>query len=160
MRYDGNDKRSSVVELEICGRFRCLPLCPEYAIGLGVPRAPIQVVRHANEIRVLGVSNNGIDVTTLLQKYADFISSTLPQICGYVFKARSPSCGLHDTPIFDLNGSEIDKGRGAYASRILDRLGDLPVIDEIQLEDSQLRTDFMNKVERYALLMRRISGNV
>ena len=154
VRFDGADKRSAIVELEICGRFRCVPLCPEYAIGLGVPRAPIQLVRDGDDIRVLGVSNNAMDVTLSLQKYADFISSTLPQICGYVFKARSPSCGLQDTPVFDLHGIEIDKRGGAYASQIVDLVQNLPVIDEIQLEDMQLRTKFIKKVEDYAQFSR------
>ena len=150
IRYDGNDKRNKVVEEEICNRFSCIPVCPEYAIGLGVPRHPVHLVQIGGSIRVLGVSDSSQDITDLLGDYADFVCNSLPQICGYIFKARSPSCGLIDTPVFNERNDEISKGRGAYASRIALRKPTLPVIDEIHLAVPAMRIDFIQRVENYA----------
>ncbi len=150
VRYDGNDKRNSIIENDICARFRCVPLCPEYAIGLGVPRDPLHIIQFAESRRVVRVADQSVDVTAQLQQYADFVCGAWAQICGYIFKARSPSCGLVDTPVFDFLGNEINKGPGGYTAQILRRLGTLPVIDELQLADPVRRRDFVQKVERYS----------
>ena len=155
IRYDGNDKLNSIVENVICTRFHCIPLCPEYAIGLGVPRDPVQLIKSGETIRVLGVKNQARDITVMLQQYADFITSALPQIRGYVFKARSPSCGLVDTPIFDKNNQEITTGRGGYARQITYRNSAMPVIDEINLTDPARQAEFIQAVEIYSLVCKR-----
>ena len=35
VRYDGNDKRSSIVENELCTRFHCVSICPDHVITVG-----------------------------------------------------------------------------------------------------------------------------
>lgn len=151
VRYDSNDKRSSIVETELCTRFHCVPICPEYAVGLGVPRNPMRLVTKNDVYRVVDATNENIDLTAHLTRYADLIISIWPQLCGYIFKARSPSCGLNDTPVFDSAGYEMTKGGGAYSYRLLEIKKSLPAIDEIQLENPELRRQFIRRVERYAL---------
>jgi uncharacterized protein YbbK (DUF523 family) len=150
IRYDGNDKRNALVEFEICTRFQCVPLCPEYAIGLGVPRDPVHLVKTGENFSVMGITDRSVDVTKSLQGYADFVSQSLGKLCGYIFKARSPSCGLVDTPVFDDLGNEIGKSRGAYAAQVILCNSDLPVIDEIQLTEPLRRREFIQKVEDYS----------
>ena len=49
-----------------------LPFCPEVAIGLSVPRAKIQLQQEKDKtIRVVGVENHRLDVTSELQSYAE-----------------------------------------------------------------------------------------
>ncbi len=154
VRYDGNDKLNIIIENNICAQFHCIPLCPEYAIGLGVPRNPVQLVQTNDTIHVLGVSDHSLNIITWLQQYANFVSDTLPELSGYIFKARSPSCGLIDTPIYDNHNHEIGTGRGAYANQIMHRNNSLPVIDEILLSDSAKRKDFIRKVKDYSLYLK------
>ncbi|WP_455212659.1 DUF523 domain-containing protein [Kaarinaea lacus] len=155
IRYDGNDKLNTIVENIICKHFHCIPLCPEFAVGLGVPRDPVQLVQTGDSIRVFGVGNPSLEITALLQQYADFVCDVLPEISGYVFKARSPSCGLVDTPIFNKNGCEIATGRGAYARQIILRKQALPVIDETRLIEPARRAEFIQKVEHYSQSIQR-----
>ena len=150
VRYDGSDKRNSIVGNQICNYFDCRPICPEYAIGLGVPRDPIQLVKLDTGIRALKVADKTIDVTYPLVQYAAYVFNALPQICGYVFKARSPSCGLTDTPIYNQSGDVNAKGRGVYANQICELKNSLPVIDEIQLAILEARQEFIREVERYS----------
>jgi uncharacterized protein YbbK (DUF523 family) len=150
IRYDGNDKRNALIESEICTRFQCVPLCPEYAIGLGVPRDPVHLVKTGDRYSVFGVRDRSVDVTKALQAYAELISCSLGNLCGYIFKARSPSCGLVDTPVFDDQGNEIGESRGAYAARIILCNSALPVIDEMQLTEPLRRREFIQKVEDYS----------
>ena len=150
VRYDGNDKRNLMVENQLCNYFDCRPVCPEYAAGLGVPRAPIHVVKIGSDVRAVGTANNAFDVTDLLEQYADYLGKAIPQLCGYVFKARSPSCGLVDVPIYNNLGNQINVGSGIFASQIHRNMKTLPVIDEIQLAQPQGLRDFIQEVERYS----------
>ena len=149
IRYDGKDKYNDRIAKDICNQFTCVPICPEYAIGLGVPRTPIQLVRIGRNTKVLDGENKSLEVNKALVNYANFISESFKYMCGYIFKARSPSCGLYDTPVFDGKGQAIAKGRGAYARQIIRMNTSLPVIDEIQLEDTHLRKEFIRGVEDY-----------
>jgi uncharacterized protein YbbK (DUF523 family) len=155
VRYDGSDKRNSVVEHQLCTYFDCRPICPEYAIGLGVPRAPIRVVKVDNGMHAVSVVDHTVDVTDALALYANFICDILPQICGFIFKARSPSCGLSDVPVFGKNGNEIALGAGIFANQICQLKDPLPVIDELQLADRNERLEFIEKVEAYSRSSRR-----
>lgn len=149
IRYDGKDKYNAVIDKEICERFVCMPFCPEYAIGLGVPRDPIQLVKIERDIRALGVNNKNQDVTQPLVEYAEFVCHTFSHLRGYIFKSQSPSCGLSSTPVFNAKGEQINFTNGIFAQQLLFSLLKLPVIDEIQLEDKNARLDFFRSVELY-----------
>jgi uncharacterized protein YbbK (DUF523 family) len=155
IRYDGNDKLNRIVESDLCKQFTCVPLCPEYAIGLGVPRNPVQLVQNGESLLVLGVGERSLDIAPSLRQYADFVCDLLPHISGYVFKSRSPSCGFQDTPIYDIHGCEIDAGRGAYAEQILHNYHALPVVDEVELSDPEKRCEFILEVKNYSLHRKR-----
>ncbi len=53
------------------------------------------------------------------------------QLCGFIFKSRSPSCGITDTPIL-VNSKEV-YGSGLYARQIIEAFPLLPVTDEVSL---------------------------
>src|SRR5690606_33117788 len=44
VRYDGGHKREAFVVEDLAARFELLPICPEMAIGMGVPRPPLQLI--------------------------------------------------------------------------------------------------------------------
>jgi uncharacterized protein YbbK (DUF523 family) len=62
---------------------------------------------------------------------------------GYVFKARSPSCGLGSTPVAGLDETHD----GLFAEAIRKRLPGLPVTDEEALRDPLERKRFLRLVE-------------
>lgn len=67
---------------------------PEMAIGLGVTREPIQLRRATQGTRVVGVANAKLDMTDKLRDYGERLAKELRNISGYIFKSRSPSCGM------------------------------------------------------------------
>lgn len=148
VRYDGGHKRhAEIVALGQC--FDFLPLCPEVAVGLGVPRPPIQLVAvDAGPPRALGVADAGLDPTDALEAFGQASARPLQQACGYLFKSRSPSCGLHDVPVMEGGETRRD-GRGVYARALLQALPWLPVEDENGLADPLRRECFFEQV--YAL---------
>src|SRR5690606_4696456 len=95
VRWDGGHKRDAFL-VERLGRFvEWVPVCPELELGMGVPREPIRLVARGAGIRLVSVSG-GVDWTARMRAFAQRRVRALARLglCGYVLKARSPSCGL------------------------------------------------------------------
>ena len=149
VRYDGETKRNALIIDTLQDRFELLPLCPEVAIGMGVPRAPIQLLKDGSLLRLCEVDQKSCDVTLLMQQHAEEMARRLSHISGYIFKARSPSCGLRDTPVFNHAGEILQFGAGLYAG-ILGRYHPaLPVMDEEMFMDELQRESFIAQVLTY-----------
>ena len=150
VRYDGDLVRSHVLMDVLIDIFEFRPVCPEVAIGLGVPRKPIRLVVNGGETRVLGVENPGLDVTDALVAEAESAVQNMPDICGYVFMQRSPSCGVFGVKRYLPNGDSIDRqGRGTYAKRFMELIPLLPVEEAGRLNDAGLRDNFLTRVFAY-----------
>jgi len=154
VRYDGAHKRSECVADQLSAYFDWFSVCPEVGIGMGVPRPPIRLVKLEAGIRVCGVEEASRDVTLPLQTYARQLSARLAGVSGYVFKSRSPSCGLIDVDLFDSGGRLVGQAEGIFSGMIHDLLPGLPLIDEIQLDDPALREDFVRRVYACQAMLR------
>jgi uncharacterized protein YbbK (DUF523 family) len=150
VRYDGSHKYCQHIADALGEQFALTAFCPEMAIGLGVPRPPIQLVFVKGEIRVRGVANPEQDVTRDIQAYAQSISPELEALSGYIFKARSPSCGVADVPAYRPDGSAAaETASGLFAQAIQNLLPDLPLTNEEALLDGNARSDFISRVLGY-----------
>ena len=147
VRYDGGHRHNSLITTQLSGIFEFRPLCPEVAIGLGVPRQPIQLVHTAQGIRVRGVHKPELDVTRKLQAYGQQVATGYTDICGYIFKARSPSCGTRGVATWTEQGDEDGaNGIGAYAAALISAIPGLPITDEEALQDPAQRQHFIAEV--------------
>lgn len=150
VRFDGGHKRNRFLTDIMSQYFDYRPVCPEVAIGLGIPRKPIRLVATDKGTRVQGVDNPDLDVTEALKAEADKAVEALPDICGYVFMHNSPSCGVFRMKRYGENGYPLDSdGMGAYAQRFIERQPLLPVEEAGRLTDPGLRDNFITRV--YAL---------
>lgn len=149
VRYDGGHKRASFVADVLPRYVELIPLCPEVAIGLGVPREPIRLEGVPEAPRAVGVSNRQLDVTDRLQDYGREVAATLGDISGYIFKSKSPSCGLEEVRLHTADGGEIAAGTGLYAAEIVRAMPLLPVVAESGLADPEGRENFMERVFAY-----------
>lgn len=150
VRYDGGHKRNRFLMDTLVDLVEFRPVCPEVAIGLGIPRKPIRLVISAGETRVLGVENPDLDVTEALVQQAEIAVQQMPDICGYVFMQNSPSCGAFAMKRYLPNGYSIDtQGRGAYAKRFMELMPLLPVEEAGRLNDVGLRDNFLTRVFAY-----------
>lgn len=150
VRYDGSDKFQSQLVNRLREYFVLIPLCPEVAIGMGVPRPPIQLVFDGTGIRARSVEGTSHDVTDLLASLGREIAISRGELCGYVLKARSPSCGLGSAPLFDVDGRLTGSTNGIYANAVLSVKKDLPVADEEQLQLDSGFEQFLEKVTAYS----------
>jgi uncharacterized protein YbbK (DUF523 family) len=147
VRFDGGHKLDPDINTHLAALLEFRPCCPEVAIGLGIPRPPIRLVRTHGRLRALGVSDPALDVTGRLAAYGDRVACELDDVCGYIFKARSPSCGMAGVRTWDRQGRPgRSDGVGVYADAIMRAHPGLPVEEEDRLHDPALRENFIERV--------------
>ncbi len=149
VRHDGGDKHNPFVIGTLGRYFEFVPICPEMGIGMGVPRAPIQLVGDPERPRAVGVYNVNLDVTEALKAYGERISKELEEISGYVLKSNSPSCGMSRVRVYRSGRLEGGKGVGVYARELTARRPLLPVEEESRLSDSVLCGHFIERIFAY-----------
>ena len=146
VRHDGGHKHSNFVT-GLATWAELIAVCPEIEIGLGVPRAPIQLVALADDdVRLMSVTGE-TDHTKAMAKWAAARVRGLTKlgISGFVLKAGSPSCGLGVT--VQARGS---KSQGMFARALVLGMPDLPIIEETALETPGDQTAFAAKVQAFA----------
>ena len=149
VRYDGAHKRNGYMQETLAGYFEFVPFCPEVAIGLGIPRAPIRLQKVDDGVRVVGTDNPDLDVTERLIAYGEQVAMQLDGISGYIFKKGSPSCGIERVKVYSETGYPVDAAAGKYAETIMRRLPELPVEEEGRLMNPRLRENFIERVFIY-----------
>lgn len=145
VRYDGGHKRDSYIVGTLAEHFDFMPFCPEVAIGMGIPRPTIHLVKVENDIRSLGVKNPERDVTEPLRAYAEEQKAAHTDLCGYILKKGSPSCGMVRVKVYN-NGQPQQTGVGIYAEVMMRNNPLLPVEEEGRLGDPALRENFVQRV--------------
>ncbi len=148
VRFDGGHKRDTFIN-EALGRFfEFIPVCPEVAIGLGIPRQPIRLVGNPAAPRAVGVRDPDLDVSDALGNYGMRMGRKLGDISGYIFKKGSPSCGMERVKVYQ-KGQPGKGGTGLYARAFMDQQPLLPAEEEGRLGDPVLRENFIERVFAY-----------
>jgi uncharacterized protein YbgA (DUF1722 family)/uncharacterized protein YbbK (DUF523 family) len=153
VRWDGGHKRDLLLVSEL-GRFvEWLPVCPEVEVGMGVPRPSVRLVRDGDELRMLDPRSDR-DHTRAMRAYAKRRVAELAKqdLCGYVLKKDSPSCGMERVRVYSAGAPARREGRGLFAEALLEALPLLPVEEEGRLQDAALRENFIERVFAYRRL--------
>ena len=147
VRYDGGHKLDQYLMNTFGHIVEWVPFCPEVGAGLRVPREPMQLVNEARRKRLITIETKR-DRTDVLTCWAEKKLKQLEQegIRGFVFKARSPSCGVHDAPLYSAAGEIIGAGAGLFAEAVADRFSSLPIEDEERLRDPGIREKFLARI--------------
>lgn len=146
VRHDGAHKHDCYVTDALGAHFELVPVCPEVGIGLGVPRAPIRLVRTPSGLRARGVHDDAQDVTAALERFGIQSAAELGDVVGGVLKANSPSCGLLRVKVYDVAGRRAGHGRGIHAAALAAARPDLPLEEEGRLAEPALREAFLDRV--------------
>lgn len=152
VRYNGDHKRDDFL-VETLGRYvEFVPVCPEVELGLGIPREPIRLVRHGEEIRL--ISQSGRDISEAMRSYAQrrALQLAAQDLCGYVLKKNSPSCGYERVKVHGPRGRPAQKGRGFFAQALRERFPLLPIEEEGRLSDPIFRESFLTRVFAFRAL--------
>ncbi len=146
VRYDGGHKGHSYITRTLGEYFEFHPFCPELAIGLGIPRKPIRLSREGDsEIRVVEINDSSKDYTERLIEAADSQAPIHQDLCGYIVKKDSPSCGMERVKIW-TDAMPIREGVGAFAGQMMQNFPFLPVEEEGRLGDAVIRENFIQRV--------------
>ena len=159
VRYDGGHKRDACL-VETFGRFiEWVPVCPEVEMGLGTPRETLRLVRIGENVRMV-MPKTGADHSDAMRNFARRRLRDLEKedLCGYVLKKGSPSCGMERVRVFDSHGVPAKSGRGLFAEALLGHFPNLPVEEEGRLYDPRLRENFIERVFAYRRLRTLFSG--
>jgi uncharacterized protein YbgA (DUF1722 family)/uncharacterized protein YbbK (DUF523 family) len=145
VRFDGGHRQNAYIIGTLGQYFEFSPFCPEMGIGLGAPRPTLQLVKHNAQVRCVEVKDNSVDVTAALADYARSLQVRFAELCGYILKKDSPSCGMERVKVYQ-NGQPHREGIGIYAQQILQNNPLLPVEEEGRLGDAGLRENFIQRV--------------
>jgi uncharacterized protein YbgA (DUF1722 family)/uncharacterized protein YbbK (DUF523 family) len=145
VRFDGGHKRDAYIVGTLSNYFEFHPFCPEVAIGLGVPRPSLHLVKINNTIRCVGIKDPELDVSDRLRDYAKQQKVSYAGLCGYILKKDSPSCGMERVKVYSGNQPHRD-GFGIYAQEMMRNNPLLPVEEEGRLGDPGLRENFIQRV--------------
>ena len=153
VRFDGGHKRNEFL-VETFGAFvEFVPVCPEVEIGLGTPRESLRLERTPGATRLIA-NKSKLDHTAAMTSYAANRTAALARedLCGYVLKKGSPSCGMERVRVYGASGMATRDGVGLYAAALLKRFPNLPVEEEGRLSDAHLRENFVERVFAYRRL--------
>jgi uncharacterized protein YbgA (DUF1722 family)/uncharacterized protein YbbK (DUF523 family) len=154
VRFDGGHKRNEFI-IETLGRFvELVPVCPEFELGLGVPRETLRLVRDHDANVSLVANESGIDHTAAMRRFANRRTTGLARegLSGYLLKKDSPSCGMERVKVYGTRTAPSRDGRGLYAASLMSRYPSLPVEEEGRLNDPRLRENFIERVFAYRRL--------
>ncbi len=108
-KYDSGNNRNEAL-LEMLAGHEIIPVCPEVAGGLPVPRIPVEIVNGR------AVNRNGDDVDEAFRKGAEKVLEITerekPDLI--VLQSRSPSCGVNEIYDGSFTGKKI-QGHGIFA---------------------------------------------
>jgi uncharacterized protein YbgA (DUF1722 family)/uncharacterized protein YbbK (DUF523 family) len=149
VRYDGAARRDGYIVDTVASYVEFVPICPEVESGMGVPRPPVQLMGDPAHPRMLGVLDQRADFTAGMQLFGATVAPRIKHISGYIFKSRSPSCGVWDTPIIAADGPVRAYGAGLFARAVVGHRPHLPVQDERTLYTRQVRDQFFEQVFSY-----------
>lgn len=150
VRYDGGHKLDRFITNTLGCYFEWIPVCPEVECGLPVPREAMHLVGTPEVQRLITIKSN-IDHT---EKMRQWIKKKLQELereelCGFVFKSKSPSSGISGVKIHHPAENRIRTGSGLFGGAFMKHFPLLPVVDDGRLHNDRFRVNFVEGVFVY-----------
>jgi uncharacterized protein YbgA (DUF1722 family)/uncharacterized protein YbbK (DUF523 family) len=147
VRYDGQHKLDRFIA-ETLGKYvEFVPVCPEVECGLPVPREAMRLVGDP-EAPHLMTQRTGVDLTDRMLAWARkrLLELEKENLCGFIFKSRSPSSGMERVKVYNGHGGLSGRAPGLFAKEFMARFPLLPAEDEGRLSDPVLRENFIERI--------------
>ncbi len=149
VRFDASNKPSNFCIHELGQHVTYQSFCPEVAVGLPIPRPTIRQIKQGDLIRVSRPDGSG-DVTGALKAYGQKVAKLTKHLSGYVFCAKSPSCGMERVKVYSPEGNALKSdGVGIFAKEIMAANPLLPCEENGRLNDPLIRENFVARVYAY-----------
>lgn len=147
VRFDGGHKRLTFAVNELSPWVDFVPVCPEMAIGLPVPRPALRLIKQDDSVHLRFSNGREGDLTQDMQTFASKQCDTLEHLCGYIVCAKSPSCGMERVRVYEADSNNNRKsGTGLFTAELQRRFPWLPVEEDGRLQDPVLRENFVERI--------------
>jgi len=147
VRYDGQHKLDCYLRDTLGAYLEFVPVCPEVEAGFGVPRPTMRLEGDPAAPRLV-TPHDGADQTEQMQAWCRRRVRELEEenLCGYIFKSKSPSSGMERVKVYGPSGMPRKVGVGLFARAFMDHFPLLPVEEEGRLHDPALRENFVARI--------------
>jgi uncharacterized protein YbgA (DUF1722 family)/uncharacterized protein YbbK (DUF523 family) len=159
VRHDGGHKHRRYLTGVLAEHFVLVPVCPEVEVGMGTPRETVRLEGDPAAPRMIA-PRSGTDWTSRMNAWSRrrLREDDLLDLDGFVFKKKSPSCGLYRLGVVQEAGRAILTGRGLFAAAFTTVHPLVPVEEEGRLDDPRLRENFLERVFAYHRLKSVFAG--
>lgn len=150
VRYDGGHQLDRYITDTLGQYFEWVSVCPEVEYGLPVPRETMRLIGDPDSPHLITI-RTGVDHTEGMLKYSNKKVKELEreELCGFIFKSRSPSSGIGGVKVYTPSGMPSHRGVGIFGGAFTRYLPLIPVIDDGRLHDPGLRENFIERVFVY-----------
>ena len=147
VRYDGGHKRDRFITDILSLYVEYVPVCPEVEYGLGIPREALRLVGDPASPRLVTTKTHH-DHTDHMLQYARkrVIELRKENLCGFIFKSKSPSSGMERVKVYNEKDMPVNKGVGLFAGVFMEHFPLIPVEEEGRLHDPKLRENFIESI--------------
>ena len=150
VRYDGSHKRDKFVCDVLSPFIEWVPVCPERDCGMPVPREAMRLIGDIDNPKLV-TNKTFVDKTPMMKAWMTGKLDELEKenLCGYIFKSKSPSSGMARVKVYNAKGIPEKKGIGIFARAFMERFPLLPVEEEGRLNDALIRENFIERIFVY-----------
>lgn len=150
VRFDGSHRLDRYITGVLGKVFAFVPICPEVETGMGVPRETIDLHGAPLSPRLIG-NESGLDRTLAMNRWSSqrVRRQDVKQVCGFILKSKSPTCGLAKVRLVDRRGRSSFRGQGLFAMALRQHHPLMPVIEERELQDGSVRENFIVRLFAY-----------
>ncbi len=149
VRYDGGHKLQSKILKYFHHKVRWVAICPETECGMDTPREPMHLQDDGDNPSLVAC-DTGRDLTWVFKKWlcAKLKDHSLENLSGMLLKSKSPSCAIHDVPVYtDVNeGTVLVRGAGLFARAFMKEYQHVPVVDETELDTVEAMDEFYGRI--------------
>lgn len=147
VRFDGGDKLEPFLTGTFGRYVEFVPVCPEVEFGLGVPREPMRLEGSVESPRLVTVRTREDHTEGMLRWVRKRVRELeREELCGFIFKSRSPSSGMRGVSVYGREGIPEKAGVGLFAKAFLEHFPLLPCEDEERLRDPEIRENFIGRI--------------
>lgn len=147
VRYDGGHKLDRFLKNTLGQYVEYFPVCPEVEAGFGIPRESIRLTGDPRSPGLV-TTESKIDYTEPMNSWAKKRVKEIGKenLCGFIFKSKSPSCGIERVKVYSHRGTPAKKGVGIFARIFMETFPLIPVEEDGRLHDPVLRKNFIERI--------------
>lgn len=151
VRYDGAHRGDRNIIDTLGSLFTLIPFCPEVECGMTTPREPMRLESDSGGATRLIVVSSRTDMTEQMLAFCETKLKQLEELnlCGFIFKERSPSCALSTAPLHCEDPCQRFTA-GLFANEVSRRFPLIPMEEAENLHAAHTLDNFIERVHIYS----------